>query len=72
MNLDIADVRVDKPINIETFNYLLQFSPPEKQQRILRQRVKRNADTMVIGGALVRYMIWKRFHIPLNALIAYG
>jgi 4'-phosphopantetheinyl transferase len=72
MNLDIADVRVDKPINIETFNYLLQFSPPEKQQRILRQRVKRNADTMVIGGALVRYILWKRFHIPLNALIAYG
>lgn len=60
------------PIDKTTFRFLLQFSPPEKQQRILRQRVKQNADTMVIGGALARYMLWKDFRILWDAHIACG
>lgn len=61
-----------KPISELTFQFLLRFSPPEKQQRILCQRIKQNADTMVIGGALARYMLWKEFCIPWDAHIAYG
>lgn len=61
-----------KPISEQTFQFLLRFSPPEKQQRILCQRIKQNADTMVIGGALARYMLWKEFCIPWDAHIAYG
>lgn len=61
-----------EPIDEQTFRFLLRFSPLEKQQRILRQRVKQNADNMVIGSALARYMLWKEFHIPLESRIAYG
>lgn len=61
------------PISEPMFNYLLQFSPPEKQAHILRQRVKQNADTMAVGGALARHMIYQAFHIPLDQqVIAYG
>jgi len=60
------------PINPAAFQFLLQFSPPGKQQRILRQRIKQNADSMVIGGALARYMLWKEFRVPVDAQIGYG
>lgn len=60
------------PINQAVFQFLLQFSPLEKQQRILRQRIKQNADNMVVGGALARYMLWKEFHVPVDAKIGYG
>lgn len=72
MTPKIAIVRVNEPIDSATFQFLLRFSPPEKQQRILRQRVKQNADTMVSGGALARYMLWTAFRIPLAARISYG
>lgn len=65
-------LKLHVPTEQKCFNFLLQFSPPEKQKRILRQRIKQNADTMAIGGALARYMLWKAFRIPLNAQIAYG
>ena len=65
-------VKNEIPINQEAFQFLLQFSPPDKQQRILRQRVKQNADNMVIGGALARYMLWTELGIPFDAHISYG
>ncbi|MCH5348880.1 MAG: 4'-phosphopantetheinyl transferase superfamily protein [Oscillospiraceae bacterium] len=68
----VSIVHNKTPIDDITFRFLLQFSPPEKQQRILRQRVKQNADSMVSGGALARYMLWKEFCIPWDAHIAYG
>lgn len=72
MTPDIILVRINEPIDSAAFQFLLRFSPPEKQQRILRQRVKQNADTMIVGGALVRHMLWKAFGIPSDARIAYG
>ena len=72
MNPDTTIVRIDEPINSATFQCLLRFSPLDKQQRILRQRIKQNADAMVVGGALARHMLWKAFHIPPDARIAYG
>lgn len=72
MTPDIIVVQISKPIGRTVFQYLLQFSPPEKQKRILRQRIKQSADAMVVGGALARYMLWKAFHIPPDARITYG
>lgn len=61
------------PIGNTDFRFLLPFAPPEKQERILRQRVKQNADNMLVGAALARYMIWKMFQIPVSQQhIAYG
>lgn len=68
----VCFLKVETPIDHPTLQFLLKFSPPEKKQRILRQRVKQNADTMTVGGALARYMLWKNFHIPPDAQIAYG
>lgn len=66
-------VNVDASLNANFFRFLLQFAPPEKQARILRQRVKQNADNMLVGAALARHMIWEIFQIPLSQQhIAYG
>lgn len=71
--LKICLVKLEKPIDEKTFHFLLRFSPPEKQARILRQRAKQNADTMVVGGALVRHMLFQEFQIPWEKqIIAYG
>ncbi len=66
-------VNVDAPLNANFFRFLLQFAPLEKQERILRQRVKQNADNMLLGAALMRHMIWEVFQIPISQqYIAYG
>ncbi len=66
-------VKNKKPIDDFTFRLLLQFAPPKKQERILCQRVKQNADNMLVGAALARHMIWEIFQIPLfQQYIAYG
>lgn len=62
-----------EPIDDTTIRFLLQFSPPEKRERILRQRVKQNADTMLVGAALASHLLFETFHIPLSKqYIAYG
>ncbi len=66
-------IKNEKPIDDFTFRFLLQFASPEKQERILRQRMKQNADNMLVGAALARHMIWEAFQIPLSQQhIAYG
>ncbi len=66
-------VNVDAPLNANFFRFLSQFVPLEKYERILRQRVKQNADNMLVGAALARHMVWKIFQIPLSQQhIAYG
>lgn len=72
MNPAICLVEVREPLNDKIVNLLLPFSPLEKQHRILCQRVKRTADAMVVGGALVRHMLWEHFSIPPNAQISYN
>jgi len=62
-----------EPITEPSFRFLLQFVPKEKQNRIFHQRVKQNADNMLVGATLARYMVWETFHIPLSQQhIAYG
>jgi len=69
----VCMVKNEKTIDGTTFRFLLQFAPQERQKRILCQRVKQNADNMLVGAALARHMIWKRFQIPLSQQhIAYG
>jgi len=73
MNPNICIVKVEEAINERTFYFLMRFAPLEKQERILRQRVKQNADNMLVGAALARHMIWETFQIPLcQQHIAYG
>lgn len=72
MTFAVYIVQNRTPIDDETFRFLLQFSPPEKRMCVFRQRIRQNADDMVVGGALVRYMLWEKFRIPANALISYG
>ncbi len=69
----VCIVKNEKPIDDAAFRFLLQFAPLEKQERILRQRMKQNADNMLVGAALARHMIWETFHIPISQQqIAYG
>lgn len=72
MNPIVCLVKVRTPLDDRMINFLIPFSPREKQHRILRQRIKRAADTMVVGGALVRHMLWTQFSIPLDTQIGYG
>lgn len=44
----------------------MKFVPPEKRERILRQRVKQNADTMLVGAALASHLLFETFRIPLS------
>ncbi len=73
MTPSICLVKNEKPIEDFTFRFLLPFAPPEKQAIILRQRVKQNADNMLVGAALARHMVWKMFQIPIfQQSIVYG
>jgi 4'-phosphopantetheinyl transferase len=58
-------IKVDDQIDKNTFNYLTQFVQPEKKGRILKQRVKQNADNMLIGEILAKAAIKKNFGIDI-------
>lgn len=68
----IRMVRVPAPLDHETVQTLMSLAPAEKQIRIRRQRVRQNADNMLVGAALARYLLWQEFQIPYTAKIAYG
>ena len=66
-------IRNDQPVDMVTFRYLMRFVPEEKKERILRQRVKQNADNMLVGDVLAKYMLLKYFKIPFSKqYISYG
>ena len=65
-------IKVDQPIDDNIFDFLIQFVSAEKRERIYRQKVKQNADNMLVGAALTRLLLWKKFHVPPTASIAYG
>ena len=44
---------------------MLEILPIERQKQILRQRIKQNADNMLIGSILARYAIKNEFGIPV-------
>lgn len=66
-------IRNDQPVDTVAFQYLMQFVQEEKKERILRQRVKQNADNMLVGTVLAKYMLLKYFRIPFpKQYISYG
>ena len=62
---EIYLVKVNSQIDEKTFQYLLKFVQTEKQERILKQRIKQNADDMLIGEILAKALIKKIFEIPI-------
>lgn len=66
-------VQNDTPILNEVFRFLLQFVQPEKRERILRQRIKQNADNMLIGDILAKFAVKNVFAIDIaKQRIGYG
>lgn len=71
-SLKVYLLKVQPSLDCSALQFLLQFSPLEKRQRIMRQQIKQCIDNMTVGGALARYVLWREFGIPANARIAYG
>ena len=66
MTPEICLVKVNSPIDENTFQYLLEYVQAEKQERILKQRIKQNADNMLIGKILAKVVIKKTFGIDIK------
>lgn len=66
MKSEICIVKISRPINNGIFHYLLGFVQLEKQERILRQKIKQNADNMLIGEILTKITIKKTFGIDIT------
>lgn len=58
-------VKVDCQIDEKLFQYLLKYVQPEKKERILKQRIKQNANNMIIGEILAKIIIKKTFGIDI-------
>lgn len=66
IDIEIYLVKVNSPIDENTFQYLLGFIQFEKQERILRQKIKQNADNMLAGEILAKVVIKKTFDIDIS------
>ena len=64
--IEIYLIKVNKPINQDLFGYLFKFVQTEKKQRILRQKMKQNADNMLIGEILAKVVIKQTFGIDIE------
>lgn len=65
MTPEIYLVKVNSPIDENTFQYLLKFVQTEKQERILKQKIKQSSDNMLIGEILAKAVIKKTFGIDI-------
>ncbi len=65
MTPEIYLVKVNSPIEENTFQYLLKYVQSEKQERILKQKIKQNADNMLIGEILAKAVIKRTFGIDI-------
>lgn len=65
MTPEIYLVKVNSPIDENTFQYLLKFVQTEKQERILKQKIKQSSDNMLIGEILAKVVIKKTFGIDI-------
>lgn len=65
MTPEIYLVKVNSPIDENTFQYLLKFVHTEKRERILKQKIKQNADNMLIGENLAKVAIKKTFGVDI-------
>ncbi len=62
-------VKTETPVNSDIFRFLLGFVRAEKSERILRQKVKQNADEMLMGEILAMSAIKNVFQIPFSRQI---
>lgn len=65
MTPEIYLVKVNSPIDKNTFQYLFEYVQSTKQERILKQKIKQNADNMLIGEILAKTVIKKTFGIDI-------
>ena len=66
MTPKIYVVKVNSPIDENTFQFLLKFVQQDKKEPILKQRKKQNADNMLIADVLTKIAINNVFEIPLQ------
>lgn len=66
MTPEIYLVKVNSPIDENTFQCLLKFVRSEKQERILKQKIKQNADNMLVGEILTKVVIKKTFDLDIS------
>lgn len=66
----IYAVRADDPLDEATFRFFINYVQAEKKERILRQRIKQNADTMLLGEILMRLAVKKDFGIDAKNYLA--
>lgn len=62
---EIYLVKVNSPIDENTFQYLLNFVQTEKQERILKRKIKQNANNMLVGEILAKTVIKMTFGIDV-------
>lgn len=65
MTPEIYLVKVNSPIDKNTFQYLFEYVQATKQERILKQKIKQNADNMLIGEILAKTLIKRTFGIDI-------
>ena len=63
--INLFIVHNNSPITKNEFLYLLRFVKTEKQKRILNQKVKQNANNILIGEILVKVAIKMTFGIDI-------
>ena len=63
--MDICLVRVDGNADERMLRYLLGFVQAERRKSIGRQRIKRNANHMLVGDALAGLMLERRFGVAV-------
>lgn len=59
-------ISLKQEIEPSLFNFLLTFVRRDKKKRILAQRKKQNADTMLAGELLAMYALQKVYGIPMS------
>ena len=65
MTPEICIVKANSPIDENTFQFLLKFVQTEKQDRVLKQKIKRNADNMLVGEILAKTVIKRTFGVDI-------
>lgn len=70
---EVRVVRLEKPLDAATAEYLCSFAPPEKQARWRRMKPGLHTDTMLLGAALTALLLRMEFGIALEEQVfSYG
>lgn len=66
MMTKIFIVNVREPIDCDTFDFFMQFVGGDKRERILKHKIKQDADNMLIGEILAKAAIKSVFGIGIE------